>query len=415
MVHAVNIGSLSEQRRWIQPVLRESSPALAVHDAESGEGTYPMRTTRRASLAAGVAVALLLAACGGDGDTTADDTETDTEVTDDTDDADDGDQEEAAPEDVEGPDVTLNLGHPFPAGHLIQANVLEDWAQEVNEVTNGTVTVEFHPGAALAAPDATYENAAAGAMELGWALHGYTPGRFPLTDVVELPFQFENATQATEVLWDLYEEFDELQQEYQDVHVLGLWTHDIGNLYTVDQQVNEPGDVAGLTLRAPGPLQNSLVEEFGGSGVGLPAGELYDSLERGVIDGLMIADTGVQSFTLYEVVQYGIHANFYVAGQFLVMNQGAWDGLSESQQQAIESISGRELSMRAAEVYDEDHASVLEMYDEWGMDVQLVDDVDVDEWRDASQPVVDSWIEQREGEGQPGQAMFDRMQELVGN
>jgi TRAP-type transport system periplasmic protein len=356
-------------------------------------------------------LALAMAACGNGDDGVTDDPA----ATDDSANGDLDDGEATDPGEVEGPDVSLNLGHPFPGGHLIQANVLEDWAQEVNEVTNGTVSIEFHPGAALAAPDATYENAASGAMELGWALHGYTPGRFSLTDVVELPFQFENAAQATETLWELYEEFDEFQQEYQDVQVLALWTHDIGNLYTVDRQVNEPADMSGLTLRAPGPLQNALIEEFGGSGVGLPAGELYDSLERGVIDGLMIADTGVNSFTLHEVVNYGIHANFYVAGQFLVMNQGAWDNLSESQQDAIMSISGPELSMQAAEVYDQDHAETLEMYDEWGMDVQLVDEVDVDEWRDAAQPVIDNWIQQREGERHPGQAMFDRMQELVGN
>lgn len=364
-----------------------------------------MRMMRRSMwrpAAIAVAGALVLTGCGAD---EADEPEaTDVEP-----------DEAPDAEEVDGDEVTVNLGHPFPAGHLIQANVLEDWAAEVNEATGGTVTVEFQPGGALAAPDATYENAASGAMEIGWALHGYTPGRFPLTDVVELPFQFENAEQATDVLWDLYEEFDEFQQEYQDVQVLALWTHDIGNLYTVDQQVNEPADLAGLSLRAPGPLQNSLIEQLGGSGVGLPAGELYDSLDRGVIDGLMIADTGVESFTLHEVVNYGLHANFYVAGQFLAMNQGVWDGLSDSQQEAIMSVSGRDLSMRAAEVYDADHAEVLEMYEEWGMDVQLVDDVDVDVWRDAAQPVIDDWIADREADGQPGQAMFDRMQELAGS
>jgi TRAP-type transport system periplasmic protein len=371
-----------------------------------------MRTPLPALL---LALLLLVAACNGENGDTATDDPADGEAADGEAPDDQENGEAPDPDAVEGPDVTLNLGHPFPAGHLIQVNVLEDWAQEVNEATNGTVTVEFHPGAALAAPDATYENAAAGAMELGWALHGYTPGRFPLTDVVELPFQFEDATQATEVLWDLYEEFEEFEQEYQDVHVLALWTHDIGNLYTVDRQVENPEDLSGLTLRAPGPLQNSLVEQLGGSGVGLPAGELYDSLERGVIDGLMIADTGVESFSLYEVVNYGVHANFYVAGQFLVMNQAAWDGLSESQQQAIDAISGRDLSMQAAETYDEEHAEVLEMYEEWGMDVQRVDDVDVDMWRDAAQPVIDGWIEDREQQGQPGQAMFDRLQEQAGS
>jgi TRAP-type transport system periplasmic protein len=325
-----------------------------------------------------------------------------------------GPVEAPPPEEVEGDQVTLNLGHPFPPTHHIHTGVMEGWAEEVNEATGGTVDVRFHVGAALAAPDATYEIASLGAMELGWALHGYTPGRFPLTDVVELPFLFEDAEQATEVLWELYEDYPELQEEYGDVKVLALFTHDIGNLYTVDQPVESPDDLSGLSLRAPGPIQTRLIESLGASGVGLPAPELYDSLERGVIDGTMIADTGVASFTLHEVVRHGLHANFYVAGEFLVMNQETWDRLSPSQQQAIDAISGRELSMEAARLYDEFNAEVLESYEEWDMDVVPIEDVDVEEWREIALPVHERWIEQREAAGQPGQELYDRVLELTG-
>lgn len=348
---------------------------------------------------------LLLAACGGD------DTD-DPAATDDADETEVDEEPADAPEEDMGDPVTLNLAHPFPAGHLIQVNMLEPFVEEVAAATDGTVTIEIHPAEALTAPGDAYDNAAAGAIDIGWALHGYTPGRFPLTDAVELPFLFENAEQATTALWDLYEEFPEFQDEYSDVHVLALWTHDVGNLYITDSAVTEP-DLSGLTLRAPGPIQTNLIEALGGAGVGLPAPELYDSLERGVIDGLMIADTGVDSFTLYEVVDHATIANFYVAGQFLVMNQGAWDSLSESQQQAIDSLAGRDLSMRAAGAYDEAHARVVEQHDDWGLDVYNVEDLSA--WQGAAQTVVDDWISAREADGMPGQEMYDRLLEITGN
>ncbi len=74
--------------------------------------------------------------------------------------------------------VTLNLGHPFPAKHPIQARALEPWAAEVKRVTQGTVTIEFFAGGALGPAPQTYENAVSGAVDIGWALQGYTPGRF---------------------------------------------------------------------------------------------------------------------------------------------------------------------------------------------------------------------------------------------
>jgi TRAP-type transport system periplasmic protein len=361
------------------------------------------RTLRPAAVI--VSTLLLFAACGGDD---ADEPA----ATDDVDETEVEEEAEDAPAEDMGDPVTLNLAHPFPAGHLIQVNVLEPFVEQVAEATDGTVTIEIHPAEALTAPGDAYDNAAAGAIDIGWALHGYTPGRFPLTDSVELPFLFENAGQATTALWDLYDEFPELQDEYGDVHVLGLWTHDVGNLYVTDTAVTEP-DLSGLTLRAPGPIQTNLIEALGGAGVGLPAPELYDSLERGVIDGLMIADTGVDSFTLYEVVDHATIANFYVAGQFLVMNQGAWDSLSDAQQQAIDGLAGRDLSLTAAGAYDDAHARVVGQHDEWGLEIVNVDDLAP--WQAAAQSVVDDWISAREADGLPGQQMYDRLLEITGN
>jgi TRAP-type C4-dicarboxylate transport system substrate-binding protein len=338
--------------------------------------------------AAALAAMLVLAACGN---------------------GDAGDADDPAGTDMGDP-VTLNLGHPFPAEHHIQVNMLEPFAEAVAEATEGTVTIEIHPAQALTSPGEAYDNAAAGAIDIGWALHGYTPGRFPLTDVVELPFTFESAAQATDALWDLYEEFPELQAEYGDVKVFALWTHDLGNLYTVGRQVTEP-DLSGLTLRAPGPIMTDAIEAMGGAGVGMPAPELYDSLDRGVIDGLMIGDTGVVSFTLHEVVDHVTVGNFFVGAEFLVMNQGSWDSLSEAQRQAIDGLIGRQLSQVGAGSYDTLNETTVD-FEGWGFTVTDVR-ADIEPWRQAVQPVIDDWIAAREAEGAPGQAMYDRLLEIV--
>lgn len=347
-------------------------------------------TPRRAgATAAALAAGLVLAACGNNGE--ADDPDAGTGM---------------------GDPVTLNLGHPFPAEHHIQVNMIEPFVGAVAEATDGTVTIEIHPAQALTGPTEAYTNAAEGAIDIGWALNGYTPGRFPLTDVVELPFTFESAEQATNAFWDLYAEFPELQEEYSDVKVLALWTHDVGNLYTVGRQVTEP-DLSGLTLRAPSPTLTAVIEAMGGAGVGMPAPELYDSLDRGVIDGLMIGDTGVVSFALHEVVDHVTVGNFFVGAEFLVMNQGSWDSLSEAQQQAIDALIGRELSLVGSGSYDSLNQTQVD-FEGWGFTVTEVLD-DIEPWREATQPVIDDWIAARESEGAPGQAMYDRLLEIVGS
>jgi TRAP-type C4-dicarboxylate transport system substrate-binding protein len=366
--------------------------------------------------AAGLAFALVATACGGD-DEVADDVGA-TATADDATEATDPetvpeDDTEAAAEDL-GPAVELTLGHPFPASHVIQAKVLDDWVQEVSDATGGTVDIEIVPGGGLGPPPAMYENTVAGAQDLGWALHGYTAGRFPLMQIVEMPFAFNSAEEATETLWDLYEEFPAFQDEYSDVHVVGLWTHDTGDLWTSSTQVTTMEDMSGLSLRAPGPIQQDLINELGGSPVGMPAPEIFDSMERGVIDGLLISNSGVDSFGLYDVIDFGVDCDCYVAAMFLVINQSTWDSLSPEQQAAVDALSGREFSLRAARAYDEDSDANQRKIEDAGIEMTEPSGDELTRWKDVGRAVADKWVQEREGAGQPGQAMYDRLLELTG-
>lgn len=313
-----------------------------------------------------------------------------------------------------GPETTLVLGHPFPPSHPIQVGAIDPFIDKVSEATGGTVTIEVVPSGGLGPAPGTYENVVAGAQDLGWALQGYTPGRFPVSGLIEMPFTFTSATQGTNALWDLYEQFPELRKEYSDVHLLGLWTHDAGNLWTTGKKVASVDDVRGLTLRAPGPVQNQLITELGGSPVGMPSSELYDSLERGVVDGLMIANSGLESFGLYDVLDHGVACGCYTAAQFLAINQGAWDALSPQQQAAIDEIAGRTLSLQAAEAYDREYQQVTDKLAEKGVELTTLEGAELSRFQQAGQAVAQAWIAAREAEGLPGRAMHDRLVEMAG-
>lgn len=335
---------------------------------------------------------------------------------DDEDEAAEDDEVEDAEEDADfadAPEIEISLGHPFPEDHPVAVNMVAPWADEVEERTEGTVTVEVVPGGGLADADAVYENVVAGAMDAGYALTGYTPGRFPASQVLELPFVFESGEQATNVFWDLYEEFPELQEEYDDAVVLALFTHDLGDLFTADQPVTEPQDLDGLNVRSPGPQQNTLIESLGGSAVDMPAGEIYDSLDTGVIDAVMIANSGVSSFNLDEVADHATLGGFYVATFFLTMNEGTYEQMSPEQQAVIDETSGRELSLEAATTYDEIYEELTAEYEDLGVEVNELDEDELEQWRELTEEAPEGWIEEAEAEGLPGAEMYDRMLELA--
>lgn len=361
-------------------------------------------------------LALITASCAGEvatETTEGEDAATTTTEAPATTEAEDGDTTTtgAAAEMDFGDPVTLNLGHPFPAQHPIQVNALEPYAQAVNEATNGTVTIEFQPGGALAPAPGTFENTVAGGQEMGWALQGYHAGVFPVTEIVEQPFQFTSAMQATQTLWDLYDMFPELQDEYSDVQLLGLWTHDIGDIWTKDVQVQTVEDMQGLTMRFPTPIMGQVMDAMGASSVGLPAPEIFESLNTGVIDGLSIAVSGLESFQLYPELSFGTQCDCYVAAQYLVMNLDTWNSLTPDTQDVMLDL-GREHSLMAAEVYDQAYDAISQKAVDEGIEIYELPPDELANWHTIGQEVTDAWIAEREAEGVPAQEMFDAMQEI---
>ncbi len=363
-----------------------------------------------------VLLAMVVAACGEDGagdtTTTADAAATTSEAMDDTTTSEAMDDTTTTAEAMDfGDPVTLNLGHPFPGQHPIQVGALEPFAQAVNEATNGVVTIEFQPGGALAAAPATFENTVAGGQELGWALQGYHAGVFPVTEIVEQPFQFTSAMQATQTLWALYDQFPALQDEYSDVQLIGLWTHDVGDIWTKDVQVQTTADMQGLNMRFPTRIMGQVMDAMGASSVGLPAPQIFDSLSTGVIDGLSIAVSGLESFQLYPELAYGTQCNCYVAAQYLVVNNDVWDSLTPDTQQVLLDL-GREYSLKAAEVYDAAYVTVFQKAIDEGIEIYELPEDELAGWLEIGQGVTDDWIAEREAEGVPAQDMYDAMQEL---
>ncbi|HSM45787.1 MAG TPA: TRAP transporter substrate-binding protein [Acidimicrobiia bacterium] len=364
-----------------------------------------------------VVVAMIAAACGN-GDDTTDTTEGPAEAT-----TTEASEDPTTTESMEettttgaaggdfGDPVTLTLGHPFPAVHPIAVNALEPYAAAVSEATGGTITIEFQPGGALAAPPATFENTVAGGQDMGWALQGYHAGVFPTTEIVEQPFQFTSAVQATQTLWDLYDEFPDLQDEYSDVQLVGLWTHDIGDIWTKNVQVQTVEDMQGLTLRFPTGIMGQVMEAMGASTVGLPAPEIFDSLNTGVIDGLSIAVSGLESFGLYPELAYGTTCDCYVAAQYLVVNLDSWNSLTPDAQQVMLDL-GREHSLLAAEVYDQAYVDIFQKAQDEGIEIYELPEDELARWQEIGQQVTDEWIAAREDAGVPAQEMYDRMQDI---
>lgn len=244
----------------------------------------------------------------------------------------------------------LRLTHFMSPMHHMQKNVMEPLGQQLSEETGGALTVRIFPAGELSkSPPAQWRSALTGVSDIAFGLPGYTTEEFPRVMLTMSPALFETAEQGTNALWD---NIDSFAPDFERAKLLALWSSDPVVLMTSKVPVDSIDDLKGLRIRSPDTVAATLLANWGAVPVPLPASEIYQSLDTGVIDGLLIDPSGVPSFKLNEVVKHvTLGLPTPSSPFFMVMNQRRYDALSEAERNAVDARSGRELSLASATSY----------------------------------------------------------------
>ena len=244
---------------------------------------------------------------------------------------------------------TLRLAHWVPPQHTLTASTIEPLKRGVEADTGGEVVIEVYPGGELGAgPAEQYVRALQGVADITWGLQGYTSSQFPKTMIAELPGALPEGMTGYEMLWNAYDEH--LADEYPGTVPLALWLSEPNVLIMKDREIHTPADLEGLKIRVSGSAAASTLEALGATPVQMPAGEIYNALQTGLIDGVVTGSSAIADFRLDEVANsYTIGAPLGRISFYLVMNEDRYEGLSEEQRAALDAHSGEVLSRSAEE------------------------------------------------------------------
>jgi len=293
----------------------------------------------------------------------------------------------------------LNYSVFFPAPHK-NAVLATEWAKEIEKRTNGKVQITVFPGGTLTPADKCYDGVVKGISDIGFSVFAYTMGKFPLTQVADLPLGMKSGLVATKLINEYYKKFK--PKELDEVKVMYLHGHGPGLLHT-KKPVNKLEDLKGMKIRCTG-MAAKIVSALGGVPVAMPMGETYDALSRGVVDGSMAPQEALQGWKWGEVVKYTIE-NFgssYSTAMFVVMNKQKWNALSPDVQQIIEQVN---------EEYAEKQGKLWDEIDKAGRDFTLsrgnkIISLSQDEdwkWQKAVKPILDDYVKSMKDKGLPGQ------------
>lgn len=232
--------------------------------------------------------------------------------------------------------LKLKLSTMWPPTHP-HSKLFDQWGKDVEKATQGRVQVTLFAASTLSPPMQVYDNTVKGIVDVGTNLLAYSPGRLPLSEVLQQPLGYKNGLQASRCANAYYKKFQ--PKEFNDVKVMFLHAAAPGFIFT-KKPIKSLEEVKGMRIRANAENAD-IVKMLGAAPVTMPVTEAYDSLSRGVVDGTLFPIEALQGFKIGEVVKtvienYGVS---YATSMYCIMNKDKWNQISPADQKAIEKIN----------------------------------------------------------------------------
>jgi TRAP-type C4-dicarboxylate transport system substrate-binding protein len=302
--------------------------------------------------------------------------------------------------------IKLTLADQNPEMGWGPVHALQPWVKKVEEATKGKVKIDVYYSQTLAKGPDIWNAVKTGVADMGWCFHGYWADMTPLSDVITLPgLPFMKAEKGSEVLWKLYEKFPAIQREFKDVHVCQLWTSHPYFLITNKKQVKTMEDIKGMKIRTTGGPPTEQMKALGAIPVLIPMPDNYQSLDKGIIDGMGAPWEAILSFRLYEVVKYYTIVPTAAVYFSMSMNKQKWESLPKDVQDAITSVSGLEAAkFWGRNFFDTAEEGVDEQIKKGGYQMikYTIPPDELARWTNvAGEPLWKEWVKKMEGKGRP--------------
>jgi TRAP-type C4-dicarboxylate transport system substrate-binding protein len=258
-------------------------------------------------------------------------------------------------------------------------------------------------GGTLTPADKCYDGVVKGISDIGYSVLAYTRGKFPLTEVSDLPLGMKSGLVATKLINDYYKKFK--PKELDEVKIMYLHGHGPGVLHT-KKEVKTLEDLKGMKIRCTG-MAAKIAKALEATPVAMPMGETYDALSRGVVDGSMAPQESLQGWKWGEVVRFTTE-NFgssYSTGFFVVMNKQKWNALPPDVQKIIEQVN-EEYIEKQGKLWDEIDKAGRDYTIKLGNKIIPLSQEEDWKWQKAVKPLLDEYKKNMKDKGLPGEEVL---------
>ena len=294
--------------------------------------------------------------------------------------------------------ITLTYAN-FPPASTFPCVQMEHWKAEVEKRTGGKVKVQTFPGGTLLGAKNMFDGVVSGVADVGNFAMSYQPGRFPVSEAVDLPIGFANAKAASLTLYDLIEKYQ--PKEFEKVKVLTLFTCPPSNFMT-SKPVKSLEDLKGLELRVSGTGVD-VIKNLGGTPIAMPQSETPEAIQKGMVKGMVSSLEILKDMNFAAYCPYATIANLHVVTFAVVMNKAKWNALPDDVKKVLDDL-GREQALWTGNYVDEHVAeSLVWSKDKYKLQVFQLPAEDKAKIPQLLKPLIDDYIKRANEAGLPGE------------
>jgi len=303
--------------------------------------------------------------------------------------------------------ITLKLSHFVPPQHAFHKWVV-GWTKKIEEESHGRLKFEIYPnGQLVGPPNRQFDAARNGITDIAFCLHGVTPGRYPMTELANLPFVWPsdgaNLPEMARRMTELAPKY--LAAEHQGLHILWMQMANPVVLYS-KEPIRTLADYKGKKIRYASITNKQMLEALGAAPMLIPPQESQDALAKGIADGAMFPHEAGFAYDLASTVKYVTEPPTASATFAMVMNPAKYNSLPPDLRAILDKesgVTGAESFGKAWQAFEK-FARDTEI--KKGMEIITLSPADVAKMKELSKPIIEKAIADLEKQGKPAKEFF---------
>jgi len=312
---------------------------------------------------------------------------------------------------AEAREVTLRFHSFVHATSYQQVKFIEPWCKRIEEQSAGRMGCQIFPSMQLGgAPADLYNQVRDGIVDIAYGNPGYSPGSYLSAEVFELPFMLSDLQNSARGMWDYFA--TNPSDEFAGNRLIAIAPADFPVIQTAEKAVHSMEDLKGLKLRSAGRYGAKVLEALGALPVQMAAGEITDSMNRGVIDGAYLPWSAIGLLNLGSTMKHFAEfadgkPKMYTSIQMITLSQATYDRLPDDLKKVLDNNSSAEVSAEFAAAFETTAAPEIEGAKQRNSEIFVLPDEEYDRWQAAAAPIAQEWIIDAKAKGMDAEKLLE--------